>query len=119
MTTILLIDDEESIRRIFQVALEEAGYRVLTAEHGKHGLRLLEQEKVDLIVVDIFMPEMDGLELIPLLRKTRPAIKLIAISGGSGPMNQLDTAKKLGAHHTLKKPFSMQELLDAVSAQLK
>jgi len=119
MATILLIDDEESIRRIFQVALEEAGFRVLTAEHGKHGLRLLEQEKVDLIVVDIFMPEMDGLELIPLIRKTRPATQVIAISGKLGLMNSLDAAKKLGAHDTLMKPFGVQELLDAVSAQLK
>jgi CheY-like chemotaxis protein len=118
MATILLIDDEESVRMIFQVALERAGYRVLTAENGKHGLRLLEHQEADLIFVDIFMPEMDGLELIPLLRKTRPAIKIIAISGVSGQMNHLDTAKYLGAHGTLKKPFSLQELLDAVSSQL-
>jgi CheY-like chemotaxis protein len=119
MATILLIDDEESVRMVFQVALERAGYRVLTAESGKHGLRLLEQQEVDLIFVDIFMPEMDGLELIPLLRKTRAASKIIAISGGSGMKNFLDTAKYLGADDTLKKPFSLQELLDAVSSQLK
>jgi CheY-like chemotaxis protein len=118
MATILLIDDEESVRRLFQVALEGAGYRVLTAENGKHGLRLLEHQEVDLILVDIFMPEMDGLELIPLLRKTRPANKIIAISGGSGKRDYLDTAKHLGANDTLKKPFSLQALLDAVSSQL-
>ena len=103
---------------VFQVGLERAGYRVLTAENGKQGLRLFEHQAVDLILVDIFMPEMDGLELILLLRKTRPATKIIAISGGSGKMNHLDTAKCLGAYDTLKKPFSLQELLDAVSAQL-
>ena len=119
MATILIIDDEELVRMIFQVALERAGYHVLTADNGKHGQRLLEQHAVDLVVVDIFMPEMDGLELIPLLRKSRPAIKMIAMSRGSGKMNHLDTAKKLGAHTALKKPFSYQELLDAVSAQLK
>jgi len=119
MATILLIDDEESVRMVFQVALERAGYRVLTAESGKQGLRLLEHQEVDLIFVDIFMPEMDGLELIPLLRKTRPASKIIAISGGSGMKNFLDTAKYLGADDTLKKPFSLQELLDVVSSQLK
>jgi two-component system chemotaxis response regulator CheY len=119
MATILLIDDEESVRMVFQVALERAGYRVLTAESGKQGLRLLEHQEVDLLFVDIFMPEMDGLELIPLLRKTRPASKIIAISGGSGMKNFLDTAKYLGADDTLKKPFSLQELLDVVSSQLK
>jgi len=119
MATILLIDDEEQVRMLFQVALEGAGYRVLTAEHGKHGLRLLERQEVDVMLVDLLMPDMDGLELIPLLRKTRPAIKIIAISGGSGEWDYLDAAKSLGAHATLKKPFSLQELLEAVSSQLK
>jgi CheY-like chemotaxis protein len=118
MATILCIDDEESVRRLFQVALEGAGYRVLTAKNGRQGLRLLEHQKVDLIFVDIFMPEMDGLELIRLLRKTRPANKIIAISGRSGQMDHLDIAKHLGAHDTLMKPFSLQELLHAVSSQL-
>jgi CheY-like chemotaxis protein len=118
MATILCIDDEESVRRLFQVALEGAGYRVLIAESGQHGLRLLEHQEVDLILVDIFMPDMDGLEVIQLLRKTRPASKIIAISGRSGHMNHLDIAKHLGAHDTLMKPFSLQELLDAVSLQL-
>ena len=118
MTTILCIDDEESIRGLLKATLEEAGYRVLTAEHGKHGLRLLEQEQVDLIIVDIFMPELDGFELIPLLRESYPASKIIAISGVSGEGNYLDAARYLGAHDTLKKPFSPQELLDTVGAQL-
>ena len=119
MATILCIDDEEPVRRLFQVALEGAGYRVLTAENGRLGLRLLEHQEVDLIFVDIFMPEMDGVELIPLLGKTRPASKIMAITGGSGRSNYLDMAKHLGANDTLMKPFSLQELLEAVSSQLK
>lgn len=119
MATILIIDDEESTRTVVQVALERAGYRVLTAENGKHGLRLLEHQAMDLILVDILMPEIDGLELIRFLRKARPACKIIAISGGSGEWDYLDTAMYLGAHNTLNKPFSLQALLDAVSSQLK
>ena len=119
MATILLIDDDASIRMIFQVALERAGHHVLTAEHGKHGLRLLKRQTVDLIIVDIYMPEMDGFELIPLLRQSHPASKIIAISGGSGGGGYLDAAKYLGAHDTLKKPFSPQELLDTVATQLR
>jgi CheY-like chemotaxis protein len=118
MATILFIDDEDSVRRLFHVALEGAGYRVLIAESGKHGLRLLEHQEVELILVDIFMPDMDGLQLIPILRKTRPASKIMAITGRSGRRNYLDMAKYLGAHDTLMKPFSLQELLDAVSSQL-
>ena len=119
MATILCIDDEESIRRLFQVALEGAGYRVLPAENGRQGLCLLEHQEVDLILVDIFMPDMDGLEVIQLLRKTRPASKIIAITGKPGATNNLDIAKHLGAHDTLMKPFSLQELQDAVAAQLQ
>jgi len=118
MATILIIDDEESIRTVLQVALERAGYQVLTAENGKHGLRLLEHQAVDLILVDILMPEIDGLELIRFLRKARPACKIIAISGGSGEWDYLDAAIYFGAHNTLNKPFSLQALLDAVSSQL-
>jgi DNA-binding NtrC family response regulator len=119
MATILCIDDEESIRRLIQVALEETGYRVLSAASGEEGLHLLNDESVDLVLVDIFMPLMDGLELIQLLHKARPACKIIAMSGGSWEWNYLDTAKSLGAHDTLKKPLNLQELQDAVSTQLK
>ncbi len=119
MATILLIDDDEQVRLLFQVVLEEAGYRVLTAENGPHGLRLLPHQEVEVVLVDIFMPDMDGLELIPRLRQTRPASKIIAISGGSGERNYLDVAKHLGANATLQKPINLQALLDAVAAQLR
>ncbi len=118
MATILLIDDEEQVRTLFQTALEESGYRVLSADSGPHGLTLLQHEAVDLILVDIFMPGMDGLELIQLLRKTRPATKIIAMSGGTGEWDYLAIAKRLGANDTLKKPFSLEELLNAVATQL-
>ena len=119
MATILFIDDEDQVRLLFQIALEGAGYHVLTAERGQHGLRLLQHQEVDLVLVDIFMPNMDGLEVIRLLHKTRPTCKIIAISGGSWEWDYLDTAKHLGANDTLKKPLSLHELLDAVSSQLK
>jgi two-component system sensor histidine kinase ChiS len=119
MATILFIDDDDPLRMLCQNALEGAGYRVLTAESGPHGLRLFRHQEVDLALVDIFMPSMDGLEVIQLLHKTRPACKIIAMSGSSWEWDYLDTAKHLGANDTLKKPFSLQELLDAVSSQLK
>ncbi|TKS62658.1 MAG: response regulator [Nitrospira sp.] len=116
MATLLLIDDEDQLRRLFHSALEHAGYHVLSAAGGNEGMRLLHDQDVDLVLVDIFMPDMDGLELIPLLRKARPASKIIAISGGSGERNYLDVAKHLGANATLKKPIGLQALLDAVAA---
>jgi CheY-like chemotaxis protein len=119
MATLLLIDDEAQVRMFFRVALEGAGYRVLTAENGKHGLHLLKHQEVDLILVDIFMPDMDGLELIPVLRKARPPTKIIAITGGSGETDYLDIAKYLGAHRALQKPFEMTALLETVEAELR
>ncbi len=118
MATILLIDDDDQVRMLFQVALAGAGYRVLVAENGKHGLRLLEHQEVDQALVDILLPDIDGLEVIELLRLARPKGKIIAMSGGSAEHDYLDTAKRLGANATLKKPFSPQELLDAISSQL-
>ena len=88
-----------------QLRLCAASQHVLIAENGPHGLRLQQQE-VDLALVDIFMPDMDGLEVIELLHMTRPACKIIAMSGGSWEWDYLDTAKRLGANGTLKKPFS-------------
>jgi DNA-binding response OmpR family regulator len=111
----LCIDDEAQARRLFKVALEDAGYCVLIVENRTHGLRLLEQQQVDLILVDILIPDMDGLELILRLRKIRPDNKIIAISGGA---IYLDITKHLGANDTLLKPFSVQELLATVSSHL-
>lgn len=68
--------------------------------------------------MDIYA-RMNGLVLIPQLRKTRPTSKILAIPGGSREWNDLDTAKYLEAHDTLKKPLNLQELLDAVAAQLR
>ena len=119
MATILFIDDEEQMRMLCQTALEASGYHVLTAESGPHGLQLLQQQEVDLALVDIFMPSMDGLEVIELLHVTRSDCKIIAMSGGSWEWDYLETARRLGANEILKKPFSLQELLDAVSSQLK
>ena len=116
--TLLVIDDEAQIRMLFRTALEAVGYRVLTAENGQHALNVMAHQAVDLILVDIYMPGMDGLELIPRLRATQPGCKIIAMSGGSGEWDAFDIAKDLGAHHTLKKPFSPRELLDAISTQL-
>jgi YesN/AraC family two-component response regulator len=94
------------------------GGRVLTAESGQHGLRLLQHQEVNLILVDLLMPGLDGLEVIQGVYTTQPTSKIIAISGGSGQWNYLDAAMYPGANDTLKKPFSLQELLDTVALQL-
>lgn len=116
--TLLVIDDEAQVRMLFRTALESVGYRVLTAENGQHGLNLLMHYEVDLILVDIFMPGMDGVELIRRLRASQPASKIIAMSGSAEAGDFPDIARPLGVNHTLKKPCTLQELFDAISAQV-
>jgi len=113
---ILLTDDEELIRVLLSDFLEQAGYAVSMATNGKQAVELFEQNRFDLVIVDIFMPESDGLEVIRTLRAREPQLPIIAISGGGCMMSQsiLNVAKALGAGCILSKPFEMQMLLDTV-----
>jgi len=117
---ILVIDDEESVRFVVQEILAFAGYEVTTAPNGKVGLQLFRKDPTDLIITDIFMPEMEGLETIRELRREFPQLKIIAMSGGgeSGMLSFLTYAKRFGALRTLRKPFSRQELLTTVQELL-
>ena len=117
--TLLVIDDDAQTRELFRTTLETAGYRVLTADSGQAGLRLLQHQAVDLILVDIFMPAMDGLELIRRLRALPSIRNIIAMSGGMGEWDYLDIAKRLGANQALRKPCPPHAILDAVRAELK
>lgn len=102
--------------------MEQAGYHVSEGRNGREGLLRYRTTPADVVVMDILMPEKDGLESIIELRQEFPDAKVIAITGGSAKMNVpdfLDVAKVLGANRTLHKPFSMAEFLAAVEAELK
>ena len=116
MSTILVMDDEDEARTILRKMLERAGYQVMDAADGHEGMRLLREQGADLIIIDIIMPEKEGLETITELRRDFPEVKIIAISGGgrSHPDEYLHLAKKFGAHLTFPKPFEEEELLEAV-----
>jgi CheY-like chemotaxis protein len=121
MPSVLVIDDEEQVRRLIRDTLEEAGYDVQEARDGKDGLERYRTKPADLVIMDILMPGQDGLESIMTLRREFPASRVIAMTGGSdmiGILNFLDVAKMLGASRTLQKPFEMQTLVDAVAAEL-
>lgn len=115
--TILVVDDEEPIRKLILIVLQRFGYRVLLAANGKQAKAYIGQEEIDLIITDLYMPQMDGLELVMHLRKQSRAIPVIAISGAlSGRSeNMLHTVRMLGAAVTLPKPFKVQELIAAVN----
>ena len=116
MACALVVDDEESVRHMLRRLLEGADFRVFEASNGKEALRVLDERMVDLIIIDIIMPEMDGIETIMEVRRRSPDLPIIAISGGSqaAKIDYLESARKLGANYTLRKPFSVAEILSII-----
>lgn len=120
MPRILIVDDEDQLRAVLKEILEIEGYEVAEAADGRAAMEAQRLQGFDLVITDIIMPEMDGIETIMALRKDFPSVKIIAISGGRrvGPGEFLNLAKTLGAHRILHKPFVLQEMLDVVSELL-
>ncbi len=116
MTRILVMDDDEFFRRALRVILESAGYEVVEAADGAAGVRLYRERGAKVVLVDIYMPEMDGLEVIEALRADVPRPRLVAMSGGgaAGRADILGMATALGADRVLRKPFTPHELFEAV-----
>ena len=118
MATILVIDDQEPIRTLLRAALEGDGHEVLEASNGLLGLERSRERAADLIILDLLMPEMNGLELVAELNRSLPHVKVIAISGGLKGEGGLLAAKRLGAHQTFQKPFELSAVLEAVRDEL-
>jgi CheY-like chemotaxis protein len=121
---ILVIDDDPAILSVAELLLKRDGHEVVVAREASKGLRALEAEPFDLVIVDIFMPEMDGLETINQVHRLRPALPVIVMSGyqfeaALAPRPDfLHMATELGATSSLKKPFRPPDLLRAVAACL-
>ncbi len=117
---ILVIDDEAVIRETITEMLQRAGYEVWAAADGGEDIKLFREKDVDLVITDIIMPEVEGIETIRTLLQDQPDIKIIAISGGGRISNDdlLQMAGHFGAKLTLKKPFEREELLTAVRTVL-
>ena len=113
---ILIIDDEESICQFMTGLLEGQGYCVTSAANGKEGLEVIRQQQVDLAIVDLFMPVMDGLETVQEIARIAPEVKMITISGWD-PHSEDDILAAtidLYVSRRLVKPFTHTELLAAV-----
>jgi len=117
--TILVVDDDGPIRLLVQEILTQAGYQVLTAQHGPECLAIVAQQVPQLIILDLDMPFMGGLEVLRALRRKRALRKLpvIILTGQTATVNMLD-AWKTGAERFLHKPVSREALLHAVQAIL-
>tara|TARA_R110001592_G_scaffold326206_1_gene606958 strand:- start:1314 stop:1637 length:324 start_codon:yes stop_codon:yes gene_type:complete len=102
---------------MLSTCLQRAGFDVSEAEDGEEALRINAKMPVDLIILDLLMPGMEGLETLMALRKERERPRVIAISGGSRSVGAdfLPAALKLGADRTLKKPFRNEDLLKTIS----
>lgn len=109
MANVLVMDDDEQVRQVFRDALEDGGHHVFEAADGKQGLHLLSEEAIDLAFVDVFMPNVDGLEVVQKLRGRNSGLTVIAMSGGA-PVDLLRMAKLLGADETLHKPAMPDEI---------
>lgn len=117
MAKLLLVDDDFQVRGMMRETLEQEGYTVIEASDGKEAVRAYRKEPADLVIMDIIMPNQDGVESIHALRTEFPDIKIIAISGGSANIageHLLKTADTLGAKKTFNKPVDMNRLLETI-----
>lgn len=120
MPRILVIDDDADVRGSLCKILTRAGYDVVEASDGIAGVELQHRQPADVIITDIFMPGLDGLQTIRQLRKEGSAVKIIAVSGGdrTGTIDLREHARLMGAFKVLAKPFEMRDVLAAVKEAL-
>ena len=117
---ILVVDDQASLRSALGKMLTLAGYEVILAADGAEAIRLWRERRPDLVIVDLFMPEKDGIETIVELRAFSSSIPIIAMSGGGAGhrVDILQDARLLGAVATIEKPFERQAMMDLVARSL-
>jgi CheY-like chemotaxis protein len=118
---VLVVDDDPAVQMMIKLVLERAGNSVVVAGDGSKGLAACENEEFDLLLLDLFMPGMDGLETMRMVRQARPAMPIIVISGrpvtdaGRPEPDFLSMATKLGATYSLPKPFKPAALLSMMA----
>jgi len=112
--TALVIDDDESIRRVIEFNLQEDGYRVITAGNGAEGLDAVRSNRLDVVVTDVRMPEMDGMEFLARLKAMSPDVPVVLLTA-HGTIDAAVEAMKLGAFDFLTKPFQREQLKNVVT----
>jgi len=130
MQRILVIDDERDVRDSVKCVLDLAGYEVLTAENVTEALEQLQRTPMDLVITDIIMPKMNGVQAIESIRRAFPMVRIVAISGGGNfgvagyqptaiaTNAYLRSAEEAGAHVVLTKPFEFDDLIEVVEKLL-
>lgn len=119
--SVLIADDEEDIRLLLDQWLKPMGHTIRLARNGTEALKIARGVVVDLLITDILMPDGDGLVLIEGLRKTQPAVRVLAISGGGRYMDSreyLKIAEGFGADAAIMKPFNREKFLQGLGRAL-
>lgn len=119
MARILVIDDSDDLRTIYQQMLSAAGYDVAVAAGGREGISHFRNQLPDLVITDLFMPDLDGFQTIKRLVEEFPSVKIIAMSGHDMAGSMLQIAQAFGARETLQKPFRVDKLLRTVADVLQ
>lgn len=121
MARILVVDDEVLVRKLLDKALSRAGYEVDLATNGKEGVQRYADQPADAVIMDLIMPEQEGMETIVALRRMAPDVKIIAITGGGrvGAEDYLHVARTLGASRCLPKPIDLDRLRQALAELLE
>ena len=115
MASIILIDDYDHFRMIINMMLENSGHKVRLAVNGQEGLDLFRDAPADIVLTDLHMPGMSGIDIIPKLRSLSDEVKIIVMSGF---LDQSRNTKKMGADKFITKPVSSKKLLDAINELL-
>ena len=116
---LLVVDDNADTRQSMKLLLERAGYEVEVAQNGARALEVQRERSAQILITDIFMPELDGLETISRFRTEFPGVKIIAMTGGGigfNRQNYLLSADVAGADAVLSKPFEKSTLLQALQS---
>jgi len=115
---ILIIDDDENIRKVLATILEEEGYIVETAETGKMAIEKTGRKTYNLALIDIRLPDMEGIELLTRMRPTTPKMQKIIVTGFPTMQNAVDAVNR-GADGYILKPFNVEKVLKIIEEQLK
>jgi DNA-binding NtrC family response regulator len=118
MAKVLVIDDEQGIRNLLDTLLSRKGYTVVLADGGRRGLELFRRERPDAVVLDLKMPEMDGMTVLTQLRNADQTLPVIILTGGGTPETERQVYA-LGVSEFIEKEFSMDRLGDALKRLLK
>jgi len=115
--SILVVDDEDALRTVLSTELSSAGYKVGTATDGDEAITEVQNQKYDLILLDIKMQRVDGFEVLKFVKKNYPATKVIMLTGFADLKNAIES-KKLGAEDFVSKPYDLVDLLTTIERVL-